>query len=314
MSHEVESMFFTGRTPWHGLGTALECPPSIDEAIKVAGLDWEVECRPLYLDSGIRVPAQAVVRDLDNSVLGVVGPRYHPLQNKEAFAFFQPLVESRLVDLETAGSLSDGKRVWVLARIVGDPLVVKDDDVVERFILLSNSHDGSLAVRVGFTPIRVVCQNTLAYAHESGASKLIRILHTAGAKDTLDGVREIMSLADRSFNATAEQFRYLASKSIVAVDLQKYVERVFAVPEAADPSKQSCPRVLSKIVPLFENGKGSEMASAKGSWWGAYNAISEHLTHYRGRSADSRANSLWFGDSAKLNRAALTTACMMAAA
>ncbi|MCP4446086.1 MAG: DUF932 domain-containing protein [Myxococcales bacterium] len=313
MSHELESMFFVGRTPWHGLGTALDCPPSIDAALEVAGLDWNVECRPLYLQSGVEVAAQAVVRDFDESVLGVVGPRYHPLQNKDAFAFFQPLVEDKLVDLETAGSLSEGKKVWVLARIVGDPLVVQGDDVVERFILLSNSHDGSLAVRVGFTPIRVVCSNTLAYAHETGASRLIRILHTAGAKDTLDGVREIMSLADRSFTATAEQFRYLASKPIVAADLQKYVERVFAVPEAADPSKQSCPRVLGQVIPLFENGKGSEMASAKGTWWGAYNAISEHLTHYRGRSADSRVNSLWFGDSAKLNRSALSTACMMAA-
>jgi len=314
MSHEVETMMYVGKVPWHGLGTALDGPPSIDEALSLAGLDWQVDCRPLFLASGAEAPARAVVRESDASVLGVVGRSYRPLQNQEAFGFFQPLVESRLVDLETAGSLSGGKRVWVLARIVGDPLVVQGDDVVERFILLSNSHDGSLAIRVGFTPIRVVCRNTLAYAHETGASKLIRIMHTASAKDALDGVREVMSLADRSFTATAEQFRYLASKPIVAADLKKYIERVFALPEATDPSKQSCPRVLEKVIPLFENGMGAELASAKGSWWGAYSAISEHLTHYRGRTADSRVNSLWFGDSAKLNRVALSTACSMAAA
>src|SRR6185295_11897446 len=125
--------------------------------------------------------------------------------------------------IETAGSLRQGKRVWVLAKINRDPLVIKGNDVVEKYVLLSNSHDGTLAVRVGFTPIRVVCNNTLSMAINSEASKLIRIKHTKNVVSNLESVQEIMNLADQEFQATAEQYRMLTRKDINSKDLEKYI-------------------------------------------------------------------------------------------
>jgi phage/plasmid-like protein (TIGR03299 family) len=146
-------------------------------ASKKAGLDWEVELVPLITaDTQSQVAHRAVRRTSDARVLGVVGPRYAPLQNKDAFGWFQPFLDVREAALHTAGSLKSGSRIWVLAKLNRDPLVIAEGDTVEKFLLLSHGHDGSLAVRCGFTPVRVVCANTLAMAHGSDASKLIRMV------------------------------------------------------------------------------------------------------------------------------------------
>ena len=179
MAHEVESMMYVGETPWHGLGLAIpeNRKLSIDEAIVAAGLDWEIELRHLFTKDNRGIPVgilnhYVACRTRDNSVLGVVGRDYCPLQNRDAFGWFQPFLEGGEATIETAGSLKGGAKVWVLARIRRDPLRVTKEDVVEHYVLLSNTHDGSLAARVGFTPIRVVCNNTLCLAHESEGSNL----------------------------------------------------------------------------------------------------------------------------------------------
>ena len=118
-------------------------------------------------------------------MLGVVGPRYTILQNQDAFKWFQPFLEAKEAALHTAGSLRGGSRIWVLAKLNREPLVIAQGDEVEKYLLLSHSHDGSLAVRVGFTPIRVVCQNTLSMAHNADASKLIRFKHTKDIHENL---------------------------------------------------------------------------------------------------------------------------------
>src|SRR4051794_38387556 len=213
MSHEIETMAYFGHRPWHGLGTALQEADLYDwaSASKKAALDWDVELVPLVThDAQATVDHRAVRRSTDGRVLGVVGPRYAPLQNKDAFAWFQPFLEAREAALHTAGSLRGGSRVWVLAKLERERLVIAPGDEVEKFILLSHGHDGSLAVRAGFTPVRVVCQNTLSMAHGADAGKLIRLKHTRDVLENLANVREVMSLANQQFEATAEQYRRLA--------------------------------------------------------------------------------------------------------
>ena len=312
MAHEIESMAFFQETPWHGLGTALEADDLYDwpKTCEKAGLAWDVELVPLVTaDTLSKVAHKAVRRKSDGSTLGVVGPRFCPLQNKDAFAWFQPFLAAKEAALHTAGSLRNGSRIWVLAKLNRDPLVIAAGDEVEKFILLSHGHDGSLAVRVGFTPVRVVCQNTLSMAHGSEASKLIRVKHTKEVQANLANIRQVMDLANAEFEATAEQYRLLARKSINQADLRLYVKKVFKV---EDDGSTRLKNIMEEIVGLAEAGRGNTLPSVSGTFWTAYNGVSEWLGYQRGNSQDNRLNSLWFGDSANLNRLALETALEMA--
>ena len=314
MAHEIESMAYFGNRPWHGLGTALEEADLYDwpGASKKAGLDWDVELVPLVTaDTHAKVTHKSVRRTRDARVLGVVGPRYAPLQNKDAFAWFQPFLDAREAALHTAGSLRHGSRIWVLAKLNREPLVIADGDTVAKFILLSHGHDGSLAVRCGFTPVRVVCANTLAMAHGDDASKLIRMKHTKDVLENLANIREVMDLANQQFEATAEQYRCLARKNINQDDLRKYVRRVLKAEDEQNSSTR-LKNIAEVIARLAEVGRGNELPSIRGTYWSAYNGISEWLTHERGRSGDNRLNSLWFGDGAVTNRHALEVALDMA--
>ena len=161
--------------------------------------------------------------------MGSVGPRFRPLQNLSAFRFFEPFVQSGEVVLETAGSLRGGQRVWVLARICRDPLVIVPgaDDTVLPYVLLANGHDGTMAVRVGFTAVRTVCANALATAIQSSASKLIRVRHHAKAVAALEEIRGVMDLAMSDFTVSAEAYRRLARVQVSKTDLRQYVKNVF---------------------------------------------------------------------------------------
>lgn len=317
MSHEVESMMFTGQTPWHSLGHRFQQAPTLEEALVAAGLNWNVTTEPVFSGAGEQVEAQLTRRSLDSSILGVVGPNYVPLQNTEAFEFFRPFLDQKEAAIETAGSLRMGRRVWILAKINRDPMTVKGNDVVDKYVLLSNSHDGTLAVRVGFTGVRVVCANTLAGAHNSKASKLIRIKHTKNVVQNLENIRQIMDLANSEFEATAEQYRLLANSQINQKDLEKYVKLVFntqsRILEAeGDLDSINNKRILEEIQPLFEKGRGNDMPEIKGTLWAAYNSISEYLQYNRGSDVGGRLDSLWFGQGAQLNKKALETAVIMA--
>jgi phage/plasmid-like protein (TIGR03299 family) len=271
-----------------------------------------VELVPLVTaDNQAKVENKAVRRTSDGRILGVVGPRFTVLQNRDAFKWFQPFLAAKEAALHTAGSLAEGSRVWVLAKMQRDPLVIAQGDEIEKFVLLSHGHDGSLAVRCGFTPIRVVCQNTLSMAHGSAASKLIRVKHTKDVLESLASIREVMNLANAEFEATAGQYRLLARKSINQADLQKYVKRVLKVDDGEEVSTRT-KNAVAEIVGLCESGRGNTLPSVSGTYWTAYNGVTEWLSYDRGRSQDSRLNSLWFGDSANLNRHALHTALEMA--
>src|SRR5262245_7622734 len=159
MAHEVETMAFAGQLPWHGLGVEVGEEAKHDPRIMLvnAGLDWEVGLVPLMTNDKHEIVDRNAVRRLsDGSILGTVGKAFVPVQNADAFEWFRPFVEAGEAAFETAGSLRSGARVWVLAKLNRDPLVVAPSDTVDKYLLLSHGHDGTLAIRVGFTPIRVV--------------------------------------------------------------------------------------------------------------------------------------------------------------
>jgi phage/plasmid-like protein (TIGR03299 family) len=337
MLESARSMIYVGETPWHKLGIKLDAPPTTAEAMKCAGMDWEVGLKALQTSDGEPVSHKACYRKSDGKIFGVVGPAWTPLQNAEAFSWFDPFLEAKEASIETAGSLFGGSRIWVLAKLNRDPMtIVKGDDVL-KYVLLSNAHDGKVAVRVGFTPVRVVCANTLSMATNSEASKLIRVRHTRNVEDVLVAVRDAMNLANAQFEATAEQYRFLARVKCTGDDLAKYVNVVFKRP-APVGKKAKAPETSSELVNAilddataatsendfssrcvdairenFESGKGNTMRGVKGTWWAAYNAATEYLTHQRGKTDENRL-AAQFNDAMQYNRQFLSTACAMAAA
>jgi len=308
MSHQVENMFAVGATPWHGLGEVLEEAPTISEAIELSGLNWDVGLKDLQTVDGIPVPNRATFRKDTNAILGVVGPRYVPLQNREAFDWFQPFIESGECELHTGGSLCEGEKVWVLAKINRDNSVIAGDDEVAKFVLLSNSHNGTTAIRVGFTPIRVVCANTMASAHNSAASKLLRVRHTRNATVALDNIRDIMDTVNAEFEATAEQYRFLASKQVCVGDLEKYVKVLLGVDKKTpDEIKTRTQNIIGDILARF-HGPKQRLPGIEGTWWAAYNAYNEYLNYQKGRNKNNRLDSLWFGTGVNDNAKALDLA------
>lgn len=321
MAHAIENMngkdcmFYVDETPWHGLGQKLDENPSISEAIVAAGLDWDVGTKPLFTSEGQEVNAQATYRKTDNSILGVVGPRYTPLQNQDAFDWFQPFLDAGECGLHTAGSLHNGQKVWVLAKLNRDNCEIVPGDTVQKFILLSNSHDGTTAIRVGYSPIRTVCANTLALAHsKNSGSKLIRIRHTRSSKSNLENVRDIMDNINAEFEATAEQYKFLASKNFNQADVRRYVKVMLGIENIPDDDiKTRTKNIMDEILTLIEGPKQSA-TGVRGTYWAAFNGFNEYLNYHKGRTTDNRLDSLWFGQSANDNNKALETAMQFASA
>lgn len=297
MSHEVETMFSVGQKPWHGLGHTLTSAPSIKEGIVLAGLNWRVALRPMratLTDGGCEIDVpdhRAVFREDTGTILGVVGDGFRPLQNEDAFGWFQPLVEEGLVTLETAGSLREGRRVWVMAKVAGDPveIVPGADDIVDQYALLCHGHDGSLAVRLGSNPVRVVCANTLRGALEQGDGLAV-IRHTSGMSEAMATARTVLQRQIELFRGSAEGWRFLASRVCTDAEFRMYALRVIALVRGDSdervretvPSAEDGGRLLKALRPLFEGGAGNDREGVRGTWWAAYNAITQWLTHERG--------------------------------
>lgn len=318
---------FIGQKPWHGLGQEVDSSMSKDipAFITAAGLDWQVEGQQLMVAATNELmDMYAIKRKMPDGSLKLltrsraVGKNYHFLQNIDAFKWFEPFLQAGEADLNTAGALFGGSRIWVLAKLNRDPIEVVPNDIVEKYILLSHSHDGSLAVRVGFTPVRVCCANTLAAAHGAEASKLIRMRHSKSLADNMKNVRETMNLANQEFEATAQQYKLLANKYINKEDIEKYIKRVFEIDMDLKISTRQ-DNIINRIAGLVETGRGNDMAGVRGTWWAGFNAITEYLTWYYAKPAkgedkpDSRLDALWFGKHQKTNERALSIAVDMAA-
>jgi phage/plasmid-like protein (TIGR03299 family) len=340
MAHELEIIdgqaqtFAVGDLGWHGLGVKLDNPPTIQEAIKLAGLDTPIKCVPLIAQvgpfglEGLETGSKALVRErtdanghVKRDVLSVVKDTYEPVQNQEVFAFFQPAVEGGYAELETAGSLFGGKRIWVLAAIKGLEAEVVPGDPLKSYFLLVNAHDGTKTVTCGFTDVRVVCSNTEKQATGRG-SEMIRIKHTKSVHVALERVQSIVQYQKNRFEATLEDLRFLASKQCDTTALSKYLRTVFEptvsdMHDKVESQEKAYLKLISKITPAFEGvglaGQGNALAGVRGTYWGALNAVTGYLTHDRGRSAETRLESQWFGAGAKVTSRAYETALKMAA-
>ncbi len=310
MAANIDSMFYAGQEkPWHGLGVQVPSELNAAEAIKAAGLDWKVEKQPLYYGPKSKLVTvddhYAMVRKDTGKALGVVGSVYQPLQNSEAFSFADSIIQEKAAVYHTAGSLGKGEKVWVLAKLDGI-CRIKGDDVVEKYLLLSNSHDGSSGVRICLTPIRVVCQNTLNQAI-STASSLFKIRHTAAMGGKVTAAREALGLVNNFFEEFETKAQALTTKQVTPQLFDTYLKSMGFDPQAEGGRAKGTAETLTR---LFETGKGADMEGSAGTVWGAYNAVTNFLSHERatrvtngfGSEKEARLNSLWFGASQKLNQ------------
>lgn len=307
MAHEFESGFLVKEAAWHKLGTVIEEAPTVEEGIKLAGLDWRVNMEDLFLADGRVTKQRAVIRETDKSILGYGGENWTPLQNTEAFSFFNDFLATGDVQLETAGSLRQGQRVWVLAKIKSAVGEVVKGDPIQRYFMLSNAHTRGIAVSVGFTDIRVVCKNTLAIAEEGGNSKLIKISHSKLVHQNLEEIKSIINFSTQGFQADLQKMESLVRRGINQKDVEKFVETIFFDPRTLD-SKRSQNKlgfITSKITELIESGLGSDIKGVQGNRYGLYQATTEYLTHYDGKDYEQRLDKLWNGANKGKNEKAL---------
>lgn len=265
MSANVETMFFVGREkPWHSLGTSVESAPTSEDAIRYAGLDWNVEQQPLFLGNGNKIPDNfANVRSSDGKFLGVVGNRYQIVQNTDAFAFTDALLGEG-VKYETAGSLKDGKVIWLLARMPETIQILGDE--VAPYLVFTNTHDGSGAVRVTMTNVRVVCNNTLNMALK-GAKRVWSARHTGSITSKLDDAMETLQFAHNYIEAQKETFEQLHKVKLSDTTVYSTIQNLIPIGEdLSDRQRDNLKRVSDDILYRFYNApdlKDRDMTGAR---------------------------------------------------
>ena len=317
MAHEFESGFFVEAPAWHGLGTVLEeCPATSAEALTIAGLDWNVETRNLFAapaGDGMMIPIEnnrAVVRISDNSVLGVVGNQYNPIQNVKAFEFFDAFIETGSVSYEAAGSLRNGQVIWILAKIAGS-MMVRANDPVEKYLMLYNSHDGSVCLNVHTTPIRVVCMNTLNMAKAQNKGKgSLKLKHTKSVNSRLDAAIEALKVYNAQFENTLAAYQFLASKRVNHELLEQFLNLIFPLPKEREGGRNRA--IHSLVGELFA---GKQLGGSEGTFWDLYNSVTEYSDHWAGaKNADTRMQSVLLGSLATKKDEALNLLLSMAQA
>jgi phage/plasmid-like protein (TIGR03299 family) len=282
MAANVETMMYNVQegVPWHGLGKAVAGRVTSAEAIKAGGLDWSVAVEKMVLASGGQeVPNHyAVVRQDRRAVLGVVGDRFEPLQNVEAFASFDKVFGQEAAIYETCGALGVGEKVWLLAKLPDTFEVVKGD-VITKYVLLAMGHDGSMSVKVGKTAIRVVCQNTLNLALGS-RENFVSVRHTGDIRKRVDDAFRVLGLVKQQYAELEAFFKFLASRPLFGENLNKVVSDIFPAPEGEQPSTRLT-NIRSSVLNRITTGKGVEIPGVRGTAWAAFNGVTEYLDHFR---------------------------------
>jgi phage/plasmid-like protein (TIGR03299 family) len=312
MAHMIDTttgraaIAYAGETPWHNLGQQLTPGASIETWTREAGLAYTVlESPVLYKTEAASAPEvfkgrKVLHRSDTGGALAVVSDGYHVVQPAEVMGFFEKLVEIGGFQLETAGVLSHGKRVWGLAR-VNDGAEIIGGDVVRPYVLLGTSYDGTMATVAKFTSVRVVCHNTITAALGSGES--VRVLHSE--RFDADRVRQDLGIVADAWDRFLIQSRQLAGEPLSATDADMFV-RSLLEPYKSPGVPVSESRAYRRILELF-NGKaiGSDIPGVTGTRWGMLNAVTELVDHERGRSDNTRIESAWFGTGAALKNRAL---------
>jgi len=296
MAHEVETMAYAGELPWHGLGEAVSNDLTPVQMMQKAGVDWEVEQQPLVTASGVPIKDKvALVRTSDNSVLDVTGKDWKPVQNEEAFNFFFFFFAAGDMEMHTAGSLKEGRNVWALAKIK-ESFDVFGDDTVESYLLFSNPHQYGKAVDIRFTPIRVVCSNTLTLSLGQDAARSVKVGHRT--EFDADSVKETLGLASQKFAQYKEMAEFLGSRKITAESLIQYYNEIFPNTSRTNTNKtvetvDDLSRAAKTCYEVLETQPGAEYAP--GTWWQAFNSVTYYTDHLQGRNSENRLHNQWFG-------------------
>lgn len=314
MSHEVETMAWTRNVPWHGLGVKVDDNLSPHDMMRAAGLDWTVAKAPMYFRNPdkkvVNVPDHyALVRSTDGHVLDVVGNRYEPVQNTDAFNFFLDFVHAGDARMDTAGSLHNGQWVWGLASLE-EGFKLANGDHIRGYVLLASPHKQGKSLIGKFTPVRVVCNNTLTLAlRESGKrANEFRMNH----RNTFDAAmikkaKEVMGIAREQLDEFEKNATLLSKKTMNASDVTAFLHPFFQ-PQAQladlfnDPSKIN-PRFAS-VLEAYEKAPGA--AIAKDTAWGVLNAVTYYFDHMAGKSTDARLSKSWLGKNAGVKEEVLT--------
>jgi phage/plasmid-like protein (TIGR03299 family) len=326
MAHEIDlstgkaACFFADEPAWHGLGTVVSGAQTSEAAINLAGLNWKVAKQAVFYHKpgGELVPCPdsfAMVRQDTGASLGIVGNFYRPFQNVEAFDFMDSIVADGLAKFESAGALKGGRRVWLLARMPRT-MQIKGDDVVDPYILLTTSHDGTSGVRILPTTVRVVCWNTLSIAlrKAEAAGEGMSIVHTASLDDRIGQVRTMLGLVDQGMSEFNDVASRMANKQLSPEQLATY----FAGLVAKRAEKQA-KELLGEFHTNIHNSRNTISGIGR-TVWAAYNAASEWADHgmrVTGKTTseklDNRLTSIWFGPSARFKAQAWQSALALVA-
>jgi len=272
MSANVETMFSVREVPWHGIGTIVQEAPTSEEAIVMAGLDWEVQNRPIYTGQGVEIAGYvANTRSSDDKVLGIVSNRYTIVQNTEAFAFTDSLIGEGL-KYETAGSLKGGRQVWLLAKMPQKKIL---GDKVDPYICFTNTHDGSGAVRVCMTPIRVVCNNTLNLALKD-AKRMWSTRHVGDIQGKLEEAKQTLGLAEQYMDALVIEAERLVDKAISDARIEKILDNMLTKEEMSELQKARADEMKEQFFICYD---AEDIKQFKGTKYGAVMAMTDLIDH-----------------------------------
>lgn len=307
MAHLIETMAYSGELPWHGLGVKVDSNLTPDEMLRESGLDWLVEKQDIVLaESQKKLDKKALVRTTDLSVLTIVGEDWNPVQNHEAFEFFNDFVLSGNMEMHTAGSLKEGKMVWALAK-VKESFRVFGNDQVEGYLLFSNPHQFGKCIDIRFVAERVVCHNTLTYALAENSKYQVKVNHFK--KFNADAAKEVLGISKDKLDMFKQQAMFLGSKRYTKESLEEYFNKIFP---KSSVDKDKISQSAKKAHEIIHIQPGANYAA--GSYWQAFNTITFMFDHVVGRSTDSRLYSAWYGKGKSSKDNALKLALDMAKA
>ena len=302
----VETMAYAGELPWHGLGVKVIDDLTPEQMMQKAGVDWSVEKQDLVTAGGSTVKSkQALVRLSDGEVLDIVGKGWNPVQNAEAFNFFEEYVRAGDMQMHTAGSLNGGKMVWALAK-TNESFELFNGDVTENYFLFSNPHEFGKAIDIRMTPIRVVCNNTLTLSLSQDSNAMLKVNHRKEFDSS--EVKEQMGIAKEKMEQYKSMAEFLGSKRYTSENIVQYFNEVYG---------SSAKEKVDGVFPFTSNNAKIAMENldtqpganfAQGSFWNAFNTVTYMADHVQGRETSSRMESSWYGRNRRVKLTALDKA------
>jgi phage/plasmid-like protein (TIGR03299 family) len=331
MSHQVETIAYSGTTPWHNLGVNVPADISTDDMLVMAGLDWTVSQRPLYFpkEEGSKIMKRAhgkygLVRDTDNKLFDITGERWNPVQNHDVLDFFREFVAAGDMTLETAGSLRGGKFIWALARL-GEDFKLGHEDLIANYLLLMSPHAVGYSLLAQYTAIRVVCANTMAASigYDFKGNRMeqgFRMTHMRKFDDdTKLEAKQALGLAHVQITEFQELCETLSQTRVTDDEVSNFFYEVIQEekPEAVlgeEDDPEDAPRLVKRFETALLSAPGQDMNTCKGTLFGAVNAVTYVVDHELGRGDDSRLTSAWTGQGSVLKRRAYQLAANLAQA